>query len=124
MTQKLKAFVINGLRRLHSRWLPRNIAKDAAKTILPFSNVKEKDKSRNAYVCAHCKKVFRNSEIHIDHIEPVVDPNTGFTTFDIYIESLFVGVDGYQVLCIECHQVKSAEENKTRVVTRRKKNAK
>ena len=121
MTPKLKAFVINALRRAHSRWFPKSIAMEQAKTTREYTIKKEKDKSRIAYLCKHCDGVFRAKEINVDHINPVVDPKSGFTTFDNYIESLFVGVDDYQILCIECHKVKTYLETQVRTETKRNK---
>jgi len=121
MSPKLKAFVINGLRRLHSRWLPKNIALEQAKTSREFTLVKPKDRSRIAYECFICKGVFRSKEINVDHIIPVVDPESGFSTFDDYIERLFVNVEGYQILCIECHKIKTLKETNVRTETRRSK---
>ncbi len=121
MSPKLKAFVINCLRRAHSRWLPRTIALRTALTTEPYTEQIPGDRSRIAYKCAHCNGVFRSKHINVDHITPVVDPKEGFTTFDSYIESLFVEVRGYQVLCLSCHKTKSASENEVRYETRRNK---
>lgn len=120
MSPKVKQFVINALRRAHSRWFPKSIALEQAKTTRKYTIEKEKDRSRNAYVCAHCDGVFRSKEINVDHIKPVVDPKSGFTTFDNYIESLFVGVTDYQILCIPCHKIKTKSETDERTKARRK----
>ena len=45
----------------------------------------------------------------MDHIIPVVDPKTGFTTWDEYIERLFVPKGGWQMLCKSCHDTKTHE---------------
>ena len=50
----------------------------------------------------------------MDHIDPVVNPETGFTTFDDYIERMFCGVAGFQVLCKSCHDAKTYLENQLR----------
>jgi 5-methylcytosine-specific restriction endonuclease McrA len=119
MSPKLKAFVINALRRAHNRWFPKSIALEQAKSSKPYTIKKDKDRSRNAYECAHCKGIFRAKEINVDHITPVVDPKSGFTTFDDYIESLFVKVEGYQILCIPCHKIKTKSETDIRTKARR-----
>jgi len=90
------------LRRLHFRHQPR---KDA----LADARVK-----RGQYKCAHCGHIFGPKEIDIDHVEPVVNPATGFKGWDEYVNRLFVSKEGYQVLCKECHKQKSKEENETR----------
>ena len=119
MTPKLKDFVINGLRKLHSRWLPKNIALKLAKTDEPYTIHKDKDRSRNAYKCAKCLGSFRTNEINVDHIIPVVS-KSGFTTFDDYIHRLFSPVENYQILCIDCHRIKSNSETTERAEERKK----
>jgi 5-methylcytosine-specific restriction endonuclease McrA len=115
VTPKLKQFVINTLRGSIFKWLPRRIALESAEVSQgDYTIVKPKDRSRKKYKCAHCKGIFRTKEINVDHIEPVVDPETGFTTFDEYIQRMFCKVDGFQVLCKPCHDVKTQEENSRR----------
>lgn len=46
----------------------------------------------------------------MDHIEPVV-PESGWDSWDGYIERLFCNEDGYQVICKSCHKKKTASEN-------------
>lgn len=77
--------------------------------------------ARNKYECAHCGELFGTREVQVDHIEPRVNPLTGWVSFDEYIERSLVDVDTLQVLCIPCHQKKSTSENKMRSVTKRKK---
>lgn len=54
-------------------------------------------------------------KIEIDHIEPVVDPKTGFVDFNTEIERRWVGADDYRALCRDCHAIKTAQEDKERV---------
>ena len=54
------------------------------------------------------------------HIDPIVDPRTGFKDYDTWIERCFVEADGYQALCHSCHELKSNEE-KAIAKARRKK---
>lgn len=65
------------------------------------------------YKCACCKEAFKRSDIEVDHKESVI-PLSGFDTWDGLIERLFCKPDGRQVLCIACHQRKSAGENRLR----------
>lgn len=52
----------------------------------------------------------RVKNIHADHIDPVIDPKQGFTTWDSVIERLFVEIDKLQALCHACHTIKTNEE--------------
>ena len=81
----LKSFIINSLRRATYRWPPRGEA------------LKWSRKEKGLYECAYCKEFFKNKEICLDHIIPVVDPKTGFTTWDDYIEKMFPEKEGFQM---------------------------
>jgi hypothetical protein len=74
---------------------------------------------RGKWQCNECKQRFKRKEIHMDHIDPVVPTETGFTDWNDYLTRLFMGK--LQALCIECHQRKSSLENEAR---RKKRNAK
>jgi hypothetical protein len=59
------------------------------------------------------------SEIAVDHIEAIINPETGFVDYNDMIKRMFCGVEGLQVLCNyagerdgrkSCHAIKSAEE--------------
>lgn len=107
----LKSFIINALRRATYRWPPRG---DALKT---------SRKQRGLYQCASCEEFFKNKEICLDHITPVVDPKTGFTTWDDYIEKMFPEKEGFQVLCRRCHDVKTGLEDEMRKHYNKKRKA-
>ena len=66
------------------------------------------------YTCASCARLFTAKGVEVDHIEPVVDPKTGFTTWDNYISRLFCSTDNLQVLCKPCHKIKTLSEKKAR----------
>jgi hypothetical protein len=63
----------------------------------------------------------RRRKVAVDHINPVVDPHVGFTTWDDVIERMFVEVEGFQVLCPDCHEEKTKEERAIRNEERRKR---
>ena len=100
--KKIKKFLISILRRATYRWPPRSDA------------LKDARKERNLYICAMCESGFKNSEVVLDHIFPVVDPKTGFTTWDDYINRMFPEKDGFQVLCLSCHDIKTQLEDEMR----------
>lgn len=98
----LKKFLIPVLRRATYRWTARSEA------------LKDARKERNTYECAMCNDMFKNNEVVLDHILPVVDPKTGFTNWDDYINRMFPDKTGFQVLCKPCHEVKTSLEDEMR----------
>lgn len=61
----------------------------------------------------------RRKNIIADHIDPVIDPNVGFVSWDVVIERLFVESDGFQALCWGCHNIKTSEERHVATERRR-----
>ncbi len=103
-----KKFLISALRRASYRWPPRSIAMSRARV------------GYGIYQCEQCQGLLLTNEKKLDHIEPVVDPALGFTTWDSYIDRLFVNETGFQVLCWVCHNEKTGEERDVRTERRRK----
>lgn len=108
---KFNAFVKNGLRSLTLKWPPKHEVKKKARV------------KRGWYHCAMCGqevsastfmekkgKKKRVSNVFVDHINPVVDPNVGFIDWNTYIERMFCIEEGLQLLCRECHDIKTKEE--------------
>ena len=113
---RYRSFIISALRGATKRWAPIQQA------------LKEATTKRGFKMCAECKqeqpvKVKYNGRMvknfHADHIEPIVDPHKGFTTWDDYIERMFIEKPGIQVLCKACHDEKCAEERAIAVERRR-----
>jgi len=79
--------------------------------------------SRGKYKCNMCDGIFGRKDIAIDHIVPVINPETGFKDWNEYIERLFCSSSGLQVLCNNgknsCHKKKSKEENRLRRLVRK-----
>lgn len=100
MTDKIVSMIKNGLRRIFSRSPLKTEALGKARI------------KRGLYKCAKCCKGFDRKSIQIDHINPVINPSTGFNDWNEYIERLFT--DNLQVLCLECHRRKTNKENKKR----------
>lgn len=104
----LKTWLVPKLRKLSYQWPSRYQAMVNARI------------ERGLYECAICKKngldnKWRSKEISLDHILPVV-PETGWDDWSGFIERLFCETEGYQVLCHEHHDQKTALED-----TKRKK---
>ena len=101
-TFNLKSFIIATLRRASYRLPSRNEAKKKARI------------SRGLYRCSNCKGEFKQDQIKLDHIHPVVDVKTGFTSWDDYISRMFPDESGFQALCEQCHNIKSKLESEMR----------
>jgi len=118
-TARFNSFITSALRSAHGRWGPKTDAKKRARV------------RRGVYVCELCGvegpatlpplkgKVRRRNNAAVDHIEPVVDPAIGKTTWDEFIARMFVEADGYQVLCYDCHSKKTEEERTIATARRR-----
>lgn len=117
---RYQSFIKSALRRASSKWGPKNEAKRLARV------------ERGKYLCACCGEVGpatlpplpgrkkRRDNAAVDHIDPVIDPAVGFVNWDTVIERLFVEVEGFQVLCWECHRAKTEKERAIATARRRK----
>ena len=121
-------------------YVPKNkimtILRKASFAHKPRNEVKEKCKIDAAlYECQHCKTYVYEGEsqknyvkylekypnntvimqvFHMDHVNPVIDPNSGWVSWDSVINRMFCGHDGWQGLCPSCHKIKTDDENKLR----------
>jgi 5-methylcytosine-specific restriction endonuclease McrA len=68
--------------------------------------------------CAKCLEYFNEKLVTVDHIEPCV-PVTGFVSYDAFIKAL--KENSTQILCEECHSVKTKAENSLRTLHKRAK---
>lgn len=100
--KQFNAWIRNQLRRLFFRWWERSNA------------VKNARVDRGLYRCAGCSQIFKGKEMHVDHIDPVVDPAQGFVDWDIYISRLFCSAENLQLLCEVCHKNKTSKETEER----------
>ena len=103
-----KNFAIQLLRRGTYKWFTRWAAEKRSKL------------ERNTYYCECCGIILTKKESQMDHVLPVVDPNTGFNGFDEMIDRMFPSTEfGWQRLCKPCHAEKSTAENAVRKETRK-----
>jgi 5-methylcytosine-specific restriction endonuclease McrA len=112
---RLKSFITSTLRGGFRRYPPKyEVLKEAfvGKKINPKSN-----RLSSHYKCNMCKEDFPTSDVNVDHVNPIVDPSLGFTTWDSFIENLFCDKNNLQVLCSTCHTEKTSVENKIRKAT-------
>ena len=112
-----KSFITSVLRSGYRRWPPKYETLKEAQT-----GKKENAKTKRIamhYKCNSCKEDFPAKEVQVDHIEPVVDFK-GFSSWDIFIERLFCEKENLQVLCKECHLIKTQLEKKERASASKK----
>lgn len=104
---KFRSFIRGNLRRVSQKWAP-------IQTTLAKARVE-----RGFYLCNGCKETVpatqkvdgkRVKNVHVDHINPVIDPEIGWVSWDSLIERMFVEEDGLQVLCDACHTIKTNNE--------------
>jgi len=96
------------LKKIKKSWSPNAYIKSHLRKIWRWSP--QRRECLKAQVCVNGKR--HKGKIFADHIEPVVEIQTGFTTWDRYIERLFTGK--LQPLCEDCHSKKTKEENRQR----------
>ena len=109
---RIKGFITSTLRSGFRRWPSKYECLNAAKVGKKL-NIKT-NRLAEHYKCASCKGEFTNKDVEVDHINPVVDPVEGFTTWDNFIKRLYVSNKSLQVLCKKCHKIKTKEERKQR----------
>ena len=129
--KQFRAWLISQLRKITRIWGPKNLclqqAKDKAKERIEAAPEKyeeyltKKGKAKRGYfVCATCDEIQHiktkdgKSNIAADHIEPIIDPTTGFRDWNTWFDRAFVEVEGYQALCHSCHNIKSQSEGEVR----------
>lgn len=105
---RLEPFIKATLRRASYRWPGRTEALGKARI------------ERGLYKCAKCEGTFKKNQVSLDHIEPVVPVKEGFTNWDDYVKRMFPEASGFQVLCANCHTIKTAQEQHMRKFYRKK----
>lgn len=117
---EFNTFIKSALRALSLKWKPLTDC------------IKKARRGYGLYECAKCHSIGppslppppgkkdRIKNIIADHIEPIVDPAVGFTTWDEVIKRMFVEEDGFQALCHACHTEKTKAERAISDERRRK----
>ena len=100
------SFIRSTLRQKSRWWKPILIAKEKAKRKYEGFNKKQKYE----YQCNCCKKWFPAKEINVDHIIPAGNLQSA-KDLPGFVERLFCEVDNLQVLCTDCHDVKTKKES-------------
>ena len=144
---RYNSFITSLLRAGTRKWGPKNVCKKNAKNKAKEIIIKNKEKfpmffAKNGnyktgpFFCASCKTIQPNTieppegskskkkkidNCVIDHIEPIVDPAVGFTTWDDWIRRCFCEVDMLQcVYLFVCFWAKGVKlQREVRITTDR-----
>lgn len=92
----------SALRRLTIYWKPKKAALDRVK-----KSVKGK-RHKWEYMCAKCGEYNQQKNVEVDHIIPAGTLRS-FDDLGGFAKRLFCEVDGFQVLCKDCHKKKTNE---------------
>jgi 5-methylcytosine-specific restriction endonuclease McrA len=99
------SFIRSALRQKSRWWKPISECKNKVKRIYKGPNKRQKFE----YQCNHCKNWFPDKNVNVDHIIPA-GSLTSANDLPGFLERLFCEVDGLQVLCQCCHDIKTKQE--------------
>lgn len=108
-TSKFWGFIRSGLRITYNKWPPKWVVLKAAQR--PYTG--EGKQQKWEYLCAGCGGWFKAKEVSVDHIIPAGALNS-FDDLPKFVEKLFVGEEGLQVLHKECHDRKTKQERQAK----------
>lgn len=108
---RFHSFIKSALRSASSRWPPKY--ESLKKAFVDKRINKKTGRLSKHFKCAMCKGIFPTSAVQVDHIDPVI-PLTGFSSWDDVIERIFCEKEGFQVLCLSCHKIKTQQERTIR----------
>jgi 5-methylcytosine-specific restriction endonuclease McrA len=103
------SFIRSALRQKSRWWKPITQCKLEAKRAYKGPLKRQKFE----YQCNHCKGWFPEKKINVDHTYPVGALNCA-EDLPGFVERLFCEVDKLQILCSDCHDIKTKSENDTR----------
>ena len=69
----------------------------------------ENKRQKFEYQCNHCKGWFKSNEVQVDHRTPA-GSLLSYQDLPQFVERLYCSEDGLQVLCKQCHQIKTNKE--------------
>lgn len=119
MDKETQEHILNILRRGTITWRGRSECLKRHRVKVREGSFKSgKPKYKYYWVCAVCKRRYRDQEMmEVDHIVEV-GPFKG--SLNKFVERLYCGQDNLQALCIVCHSKKTSGFNSTRLHERKK----
>lgn len=112
---RFHAFIRSQLRQGTRKWAPIT------------QTLKDARVARGLYKCACCGEEVpptyregrkRVNNVFVDHIRPITNPETGFTTWDELINNMYCEMDNLQLLCKDCHDIKTNQEKEIAAIHR------
>jgi 5-methylcytosine-specific restriction endonuclease McrA len=106
------SFIRSSLRQKSRWWIPILEAKKRVKRAYNGPNKRQKFE----YKCASCGNFFADKNCQVDHIIPAGTLKCA-TDLPLFVENLFIEIEGLQVLCTQCHDKKTKKDNEKRTKT-------
>lgn len=114
---RFRQFIVTSLRQAAMKWGPKH---DCISACFTRNGINPKTGRKcKLHRCELCGREVPKKDMRADHIEPVVDPNQGFVSWDEYIKRMFCEREGLQGICVTCHDKKSEREKNIRTGVRR-----
>lgn len=108
-TARFYGFLRSSLRSASSRWPPKfQCLNDATRPYVGPDKRRKKERQ-----CAICKGWFPTTQTAADHIVPCGQLSSWEDVVP-FVQKLFVGPEGFQCLCTECHLQKTLKERDER----------
>ena len=99
------SFIRSGLRRLWTKYPNKYKVLNAAKR----RKLHAKGNQKYEYKCSECSNFFFFFYVSVDHIT-LAGTLRDFSDLPDFCARLFCSIEGLQVLCSKCHQIKTNEE--------------
>lgn len=109
----------------------KSLLRSGTRRWAPISDVKKRARTKRGFYMCACNKEIpasikidnkRVNNVIVDHINPIIDPEVGFVSWDDTINRMFCEEDNLQILCYECHTQKTQEERATAKERREREN--
>lgn len=105
---RFNSFVTSILRSGSRRWPPKYQVLNEAKTTKKINE--STNRLAQHFLCAGCGTDYPAKQVQVDHIIPI-----GYDkSWDEWINGLFCERTNLQVLCLQCHKVKTQLEKKNK----------